>query len=223
MSACINEIPAGLPALPPVPAGWDAWEYMGKGWRSQRPVAYGYCDSGNRAQWHVYNFISNSCGGSSFHYIRAVKLPAKKPNYAPPEGSVEAADIRVSAKKSKAKKDPALPEGLPMLPAGLKYRGLGNGGEWDGFSGAYLSEGKWVRNDGLCGLYPNVHYAIEMTRAKRAESAKSKPRRESRVSRIATVIQRVKTGELPSAQEGAKLVERIYDNSQRDKRRKEGK
>lgn len=48
-------------------------------------------------------------------------------------------------------------------------------------------------------------------------------RREPRMSRIATIIQRAISGQLTNAMDAAREVERIYDNSQRAKRRKEGK
>lgn len=124
---------------------------------------------------------------------RAVKLPAKKP------------------KAKTAKKASRLPKGLPPLPPGLKYRGLGNGGKWRPFSGAILRDGEWCRESGLTGLFKGMHYAMEI---------KPKPRRESLTARIATAIQ---TGQNKPAMDTAREVMRILDNHNRAKRRKEGK
>jgi len=61
---------------------------------------------------------------------------------------------------------------------------------------------------------------LDVPTAKKAASPT--PRRESRVSLIATVIQRAISGQIPTAMDGAREVETIIDNSQRAKRRKEG-
>lgn len=86
MSTCINEIPAGLPALPAVPAGWDAWEYMGIAWRdNERPEPWTHFQTSAPGYGWLFDgeFTCDWSGGKNpsgcpdGHYIRAVKLPAK--------------------------------------------------------------------------------------------------------------------------------------------------
>lgn len=65
-----KKLPAGLPPLPPVPEGFDGWEYMGKGWVSAEPVAYGAFKPGY-TDWVVHK-SSQSAGSLIHHYIRAI-------------------------------------------------------------------------------------------------------------------------------------------------------
>ena len=75
-------VPDGLPPLPPVPEGYDRWEYRGMGWESDKPVLYGCAEAGDK-DWgspldpqknlHIPN------GTSYFHYIEAVKDPTPPP------------------------------------------------------------------------------------------------------------------------------------------------
>lgn len=73
-----KKLPKGLPALPPVPVGWDAWEYMGQGWTgpvspSQWWAVY------EHGKWTTYWHKDWSPSGfPRIHYIRAIKRPAAK-------------------------------------------------------------------------------------------------------------------------------------------------
>jgi len=90
VSKCINadKLPAVLPDLPPVPAGWDAWEYMGREWDSGGPVGSPWgatiADSLDTTGWlrpstnALFDPKERNHGLNRLHYIRAVKLPAKK-------------------------------------------------------------------------------------------------------------------------------------------------
>lgn len=78
-------LPKGLPALPPVPAGFDAWEYHPR-FKSNGPVGapWGVCD--DLAEYLFRNWNSTISGlghpsdstvGNCDHYIVAIKRPAK--------------------------------------------------------------------------------------------------------------------------------------------------
>lgn len=80
--------PSGLPDLPPVPAGFSGWEYMGKGWGNDgKPAGVPY---GASREWHSGKFDDSwmfgvpvglgkpdgiPSGIGSNHYIRAAKYP----------------------------------------------------------------------------------------------------------------------------------------------------
>lgn len=79
-------IPAGLPALPPVPDGYDAWEYRGYGWASDGPVGapFGVCFGGEE-NWYNEPWDQKLgspedyiCAGNCLHVIVAVKTPSEK-------------------------------------------------------------------------------------------------------------------------------------------------
>lgn len=67
---------------PPVPEGYDHWEYRGKHWDENRPARYGYWDG---IRWAVYEDESAPCG-SAYHYIEAVKKE-------PATGTIEVGDF----------------------------------------------------------------------------------------------------------------------------------
>jgi hypothetical protein len=76
-----KKLPKGFPKLPPVPAGWDAWELCGWGGLTGRPVGrpFGHIEKG-QASWVTWT--SPACVSSGFQhrfYIRAIKHPAPKP------------------------------------------------------------------------------------------------------------------------------------------------
>jgi len=74
----INKLPAGLPPLPPVPAGYDAWEYMGEAVSGiTTPWASSYLDG--LKDWCVIQDGTASGGYVRHFYIRAIKHPAPKP------------------------------------------------------------------------------------------------------------------------------------------------
>ena len=63
--------PDGLPPYPPVPEGYDRWEYRGKGLKSDRRIrfaSYGRFD----ADWVTFPF-GCTVGYANSHYIEAVK------------------------------------------------------------------------------------------------------------------------------------------------------
>ena len=68
------KLPKGLPSLPPVPEGYDAWEYVGIGWS-------GYA---KHYAWHHKTIkrwtlsYGMATGNTALHYIRAIKHPAPK-------------------------------------------------------------------------------------------------------------------------------------------------
>lgn len=68
------KLPKGLPEFPPVPDGFDSWEYMGMGKipaYSAGPAGY---TLGHTGVWNVEWGYKGAC--ESLHYIRAVKHPA---------------------------------------------------------------------------------------------------------------------------------------------------
>jgi hypothetical protein len=88
-----TKMPAGLPALPPVPDGYSRWEYKGKGWRNNgKPVGapWGVAYTGGSDWWEHSGMRTDTaklgqpnatiCEGHSLHVIVAVRdaKPAKK-------------------------------------------------------------------------------------------------------------------------------------------------
>jgi hypothetical protein len=61
---------ADLPPLPPVPPGFDRWEYRGTNWRSPPGVRYAYKPP-FLAEWQVSRWSLTA--GSSGEYIEAVR------------------------------------------------------------------------------------------------------------------------------------------------------
>lgn len=67
------EMPDNLPPLPPVPEGYDRWEYRGKGASRLKRYAY-YCYEAGHLGWlgQVRTDL-HSVGMPEYHYIEAVK------------------------------------------------------------------------------------------------------------------------------------------------------
>lgn len=66
------EIPDNLPPLPPVPDGYDRWEYRGMGWC--HPLAkYAICCDGESCWQGANDEPEKALGASCLHYIEAVK------------------------------------------------------------------------------------------------------------------------------------------------------
>jgi hypothetical protein len=213
VSKCINKIPAGLPDLPPVPAGWDAWEYMGLAWKSpseKSPWTH-YQPSVPHEGWLFggdlsYEVCGSPSGCSDGYYIRAVKHPAKP------------------KRVRKAKATPT------KIPGGIEFSARHAKQFINGNHEALRRAFFWAHTPQGWGFWADIYH--NHGRAKVANgvaivrewmglpSPKPTTRREPRVSRIATVIQRAISGQIPTAMDGAREVERIYDNSQRAIRRK---
>lgn len=73
-------LPKGLPTLPPIPKGFDAWEYMGKGpLKVDLIKEYASCVGQEGISW-ISPGVNQWDGGGSGYYIRAIKrrAPAKK-------------------------------------------------------------------------------------------------------------------------------------------------
>lgn len=67
--------PEGLPPFPPVPEGFDAWEYRGTGWESEKAY-YGFY---NGEEWDTSLGEAKASGVYAFHYIEPVKRPVQPP------------------------------------------------------------------------------------------------------------------------------------------------
>lgn len=68
------KLPDNLPPLPPVPEGFDRWEYRGKGWDSQIETTFSACfeefaDEG----WSRPAATKHLCGHVEAHFIEAVR------------------------------------------------------------------------------------------------------------------------------------------------------
>jgi hypothetical protein len=82
------EMPDFLPPLPPVPEGYDRWEYRGIGASRLKRYAY-YCYEMGHSDWVMQARTDlTSTGVSTFHYLEAVKgMPDNLPPHPPvPEG-----------------------------------------------------------------------------------------------------------------------------------------
>jgi hypothetical protein len=78
MSA-VKKLPKGLPALPPIPPGWDAWELRGWGGlaREANETPWGCAIIDDcYTDWNV-NTCDKSHGLTFLFYIEAVKHPKK--------------------------------------------------------------------------------------------------------------------------------------------------
>lgn len=64
------EMPDNLPPLPPVPEGYDRWEYRGPGARGLRRYAFW---RGVGLGWEQNGGVALSVGFEGYHYIEAVK------------------------------------------------------------------------------------------------------------------------------------------------------
>lgn len=72
----IGVVPEGLPPLPPVPDGYDRWEYRGTCWITKNPAMYSAASTSFREDgWHDPLFWEEVEGSKYYHYIEAVKEP----------------------------------------------------------------------------------------------------------------------------------------------------
>lgn len=98
-----EEIPAGLPPLPPVPEGYDHWVYRGRGWKTERPAMYSaFSPAFRETEWHDPMFYEEVGGIDAYHYIEAVKEPTSDPCESESPKPDEVPD--------------EMPSGLPSLP-----------------------------------------------------------------------------------------------------------
>ncbi len=67
-------IPPGLPELPPVPEGFERWEYRGMGISGLRNYAY-LCDEYDEIKWKVLSGKLPSIGIAQYHYLEAITSP----------------------------------------------------------------------------------------------------------------------------------------------------
>lgn len=74
MSPDPQQLPPGLPPLPPVPNGCDRWEYRGIGWRCQDERLKAFWEYGDM-DWYVTD--ETVSGLQCYHYIEAI--PAESP------------------------------------------------------------------------------------------------------------------------------------------------
>lgn len=65
-----NQPPSGLPPFPPVPEGYDRWEYRGLAWNPGKVCNYAFHD-GKEHSWTRFGWCRPSA--SDGHYIEAVK------------------------------------------------------------------------------------------------------------------------------------------------------
>lgn len=76
--------PDNLPPLPPVPPGFDRWEYRGKGFTNDhKPCAFAYAGEGMDTwiddDWAQYiDATPNGDECSNLHYLEAVREPAEE-------------------------------------------------------------------------------------------------------------------------------------------------
>lgn len=73
-------LPDNLPPLPPIPPGFDRWEYRGRGWEKSNVPAFASTwvnppTEGLRQWYDEREDDANGCDDT--HYIEAVREPAK--------------------------------------------------------------------------------------------------------------------------------------------------
>jgi len=71
--------PDNLPPLPPVPEGFDRWEYRGTEWKDGRQAVYATTNTNTTGattpdDWHLQN--ARPMGARWLHYLEAVREPA---------------------------------------------------------------------------------------------------------------------------------------------------
>lgn len=74
-------LPDNLPPLPPVPDGFDRWEYRGTEWKDARKAVYATVNTAISEEATADNWSLQSArpmGARWFHYIEAVREPAKE-------------------------------------------------------------------------------------------------------------------------------------------------
>ena len=69
-------LPDNLPPLPPVPAGFDRWEYRGESWSSGKYVQYAYYPSDLCTGWRVSTGVGCTAAEIGTHYLEAVRQQA---------------------------------------------------------------------------------------------------------------------------------------------------
>lgn len=77
-----TDLPPGLPPLPPVPAGFDRWEYRGTEWKDQRKTVYATTNTAIGGAPTIDDWSLQSArpmGARWLHYIEAVREPAEVP------------------------------------------------------------------------------------------------------------------------------------------------
>jgi len=65
-------IPKHLPSPPPLPEGYDKWEYRGLGWENSNVSCYSRIDTSLYDNW-ISPVMSDSVGYHHSHYIQAIK------------------------------------------------------------------------------------------------------------------------------------------------------
>ena len=68
-------LPDNLPPLPPVPPGFDRWEYRGTAWETDHPIdkfAACFADGRKINRWWIYA-DDEATGAGYAHYIEAVR------------------------------------------------------------------------------------------------------------------------------------------------------
>ena len=73
-------LPDNLPPLPPVPDGFDRWEYRGTEWKDARKAVYATVNTAISEEATADNWSLQSArpmGARWLHYIEAVRDPAK--------------------------------------------------------------------------------------------------------------------------------------------------
>ena len=71
-----------LPPHPPVPGGYDHWEYRGLGWKSDEKALYATLpvdDMDRPGGWDMRPFELHTGACRDLHYLEAVKAPVKAP------------------------------------------------------------------------------------------------------------------------------------------------
>jgi hypothetical protein len=70
------DLPPNLPPLPPVPEGFDRWEYRGMGWEKPTARTFAVSYAPDYRNWKV---VANKepQGANWCHYLEAVREPAK--------------------------------------------------------------------------------------------------------------------------------------------------
>ena len=112
-------IESGLPPFPPVPEGYDRWEYRGVGWKSAEKTIYAFKSGGYRG-WIVLE--GSAEGHDRIHYIEAVKDITPPPPTREPVEVVGVIDVHGRFNQSSvlaAEWDESYPDDAPHRDAVL--------------------------------------------------------------------------------------------------------